>query len=291
MPIIKSFPFLLFLFLCLLLNACASGGHAPVVSPADGKQPARTVVKPGAQPVQTSDRPASYTVVRGDTLYSIAWNYGLDYRHVAGWNGIRSPYTIYPGQKIRLQPVAVNKETVREQTTPQKKAEPLTPGPITRKSETPPETTTSQPVQSTQKQETVKLPQPRPEPLPNIPGPGKWLWPAEGKIVKMNTPISKNGIDITGTEGQGIHASAPGDVVYSGSGLRGYGRLIIIKHNDTYLSAYAHNKELLVKEGDRVTSGQKIAHMGRTSDGRTLLHFEIRKNGQPVDPLAYLPKR
>ena len=109
--------------------------------------------------------------------------------------------------------------------------------------------------------------------------------------MKTNTPISKNGIDITGTAGQAINAGAPGEVVYSGSGLLGYGRLIIVKHNDTYLSAYAHNKELLVKEGDRVSAGQKIALMGQTTNGRMLLHFEIRKNGQPVNPLDYLPRR
>ena len=290
MPFTKRVLFISFLPLCLLLNACASGGNAPVVSPNDRKQTAKPAATQSVQSTRESARPASYTVKRGDTLYSIAWNYGLDYRHVAAWNTIRSPYTIYPGQQIKLQPVQQT-QVAQKQVAPQKKAQPLTPGPVTRKPEPVPETTEIKPAPPVQKQETIKAPPPKPEPLPNVAGPVKWYWPTQGKIVKTDTPISKNGIDITGTEGQNIHAAAPGEVVYSGSGLLGYGRLIIIKHNDTYLSAYAHNKELLVNEGERVTAGQKIALMGKTSNGRTLLHFEIRKNGQPVNPLSYLPKQ
>ena len=282
MLFINRVPYITLLLLCLLLNACASGGNAPVVSPAEARQPKKYGTTRSAQKTRDA-RPDSYTVKRGDTLYSIAWNYGLDYRHIAAWNSIRSPYTIYPGQRIRLHSIKL-KHTAQTRSAAQKKAAPLTPGPVTKKVEsksTAPET----------KPGTDNTQQARSESLPNIPGPVKWLWPTKGKIVKMDTPISKNGINIVGTEGQNIYAAAPGEVVYSGSGLLGYGRLIIIKHNDTYLSAYAHNKELLVKEGERVNTGQKIALMGKTSAGRTLLHFEIRKNGQPVDPLGYLPKQ
>lgn len=294
----RFFPralFMAFLPLCLLFNACASGGHAPVVAPADRKPPAKTVTStPVQQPRPASARPALYTVKRGDTLYSIAWNYGIDYRQVAAWNGIRSPYTIYPGQRIKLQP-ATRKPTPQQKPATQSRAEPLTPGPIvTRQTGDGAEAISApgkKPPQPELPRETATATITDPEPLPNVAGPGQWIWPATGKIEKNNTPISKNGIDITGIIGQGINAAAPGEVVYSGSGLLGYGRLIIIKHNDTYLSAYAHNKELLVKEGDKVTAGQKIALMGQTSNGRALLHFEIRKNGQPVDPLDYLPRR
>ena len=272
------------LHLCLLLYACASGGNAPVITPAESKKPEKPTSIRTTQNTRES-RPASYTVKRGDTLYSIAWNYGLDYRNIATWNGVRSPYTIYPGQQILLHPPQL-KQVNRERPTPQKKATPLTPGPVTKNQNIRPG---SKAVKADS--DTEKVQQAKKESLPNVPGPVKWLWPTQGKIVKMDTPISKNGIDIAGNEGQNIIAAAPGEVVYSGSGLLGYGRLIIIKHNDTYLSAYAHNKELLVQEGERVSTGQKIALMGKTSAGRTLLHFEIRKNGQPVDPLGYLPRQ
>ena len=116
----------------------------------------------------------------------------------------------------------------------------------------------------------------------------EWGWPAKGRVSDLFSESTK-GIDIAGTQGQAVTASAGGKVVYSGAGLRGYGKLIIIKHNDTYLSAYAHNSKLLVKEGETVVKGQKIAEMGSTDAGLVKLHFEIRKNGKPVDPLKYLP--
>ncbi|TSA52948.1 MAG: peptidase M23, partial [Nitrosomonadaceae bacterium] len=115
-----------------------------------------------------------------------------------------------------------------------------------------------------------------------------WIWPTQGKVLEGFTESSK-GVDIAGKTGQAVLASAPGKVVYSGSGLRGYGNLIIIKHNDTYLSAYAHNSKLLMKEGQTVTRGQKIAEMGNTDASQIKLHFEIRKHGKPVDPLQHLP--
>lgn len=288
-PTRVAIPFIL--LMCLLLNACASGGHAPVVSPSEDTQARKSIQKKTITPKTRliSARPAGYTVKKGDTLYSIAWNYGLDYRHVAAWNAIRSPFTIYPGQRLRLHP-ATTQQITQKQSSIRKQPAPLTPGPVVR-SESNSKTTKNVTVSPAQKKESIVEPQPVYKTLPNMPGPGDWLWPTLGKVIKMDSPISKNGIDITGNEGQNIQAAASGEVVYSGSGLLGYGRLIIIKHNDTFLSAYAHNKDLLVKEGERVKAGQKIALMGRTSDGRTLLHFEIRKNGQPVNPLKFLPNR
>ncbi len=295
----------------LFLNGCSGSVRAPVVSGSEKIPAGRTAtsVSPATKPavsIQTSVR--QHTVVRGDTLYSIAFNYGLDYRNVAAWNGIRAPYTIYPGQKLKLTPAAPTQITqqqtqpVKPQTQTVPRAQPLEPGPIVSRGAEPvteikPET---QPV-------PAKTPTPAPPPpkqtapvtrttpvtsdkTPVASGPIKWAWPTKGNVVKSDTPISKNGIDIAGIKGQPINAAAPGQVVYSGSGLLGYGRLIIIKHNENYLSAYAHNDELLVKEGEQVTAGQNIALMGQTVNGRTLLHFEIRKNGQPVNPLGYLPK-
>ena len=280
----------LVLFSCILVGACSGKGHAPVVSPANGETGKQSGTKQELSVKQSrmlAERPPTYQVRRGDTLYSIAWNYGFDYREVARWNGIKSPYTIFPGQEIRLDPPArVTAKPSATGTKPdRKKAVALTPGPIEKKQagspsveEIPAQKTTADPVPA----QTVKS--------GPVSGPIRWSWPVKGTLVKTDTPISKNGIDISGREGAPINAAARGEVVYSGSGLLGYGRLIIIKHNDTYLSAYAHNKELLVKEGDHVNVGQNIALMGQTSNGRTLLHFEIRKDGKPVDPLKYLPQ-
>jgi lipoprotein NlpD len=117
-----------------------------------------------------------------------------------------------------------------------------------------------------------------------------WGWPTNGKVIRGFKGSDRKGVDFGGSEGQAITAAAPGNVVYSGSGLRGYGQLIIIKHNKKFLSAYAHNKKLHVREGDKVVRGQRIADMGRTGTERVKLHFEIRKNGKPVDPFGYLPR-
>lgn len=304
--------FSIILVVCLLLNGCSGNVRAPVVSGSEKIPAGRTATsaspapKPGVS-VQTSVR--QHTVVRGDTLYSIAFNYGLDYRNIAAWNGIRAPYTIYPGQKLKLTSAAPTQIT-QQQTQPvqpqqrrQPQAQPLVPGPVVSRG-TEPATevkSESQPVVSAQTPSPAPPPSKQTAPVtrttpvtsektPVVSGPIKWSWPTKGNVVKSDTPISKNGIDIAGIQGQPINAAAPGQVVYSGSGLLGYGRLIIIKHNENYLSAYAHNDELLVKEGEQVTAGQNIALMGQTVNGRTLLHFEIRKNGQPVNPLGYLPK-
>jgi lipoprotein NlpD len=140
---------------------------------------------------------------------------------------------------------------------------------------------------------TLAEPKPVPKPASAPPDDGDkldWGWPAKGKVVmQFSESTSLKGIDIAGSAGQPVTASASGKVVYAGSGLRGYGKLIIIKHNDAYLSAYAHNRDILVKEGQQVVKGQKIAEMGNTDSDQVKLHFEIRRQGKPVDPLRYLP--
>ncbi len=208
---------------------------------------------------QAPDEPKVVRIVRqGDTLSSIAFDAGLDYRAVARWNGIAPPYVIRPGQKLRLRPPPGDRPV----------------GTAARKAARP----TAAP----------SAPQREPTPYPASLG---WQWPAEGPIIRRFSRDSANpGIEIAGQAGQPVKSAADGRVVYSGDGLRGYGKLIIVKHNETFLSAYAHNRKLLVREGDQVRRGQPIAEMGSTDTDRVKLHFEIRKQGAAVDPLEFLPK-
>lgn len=255
--------------LMLLLWGCTASWRAPVES--RGVQPAQPRVASGPRsvPKAPSQVPPAYRVRPGDTLFGIAWDHGLDYREVARWNGIRAPYRIYAGQALRLRPHSA----ARAQS-----ARPSKPSP-------------SSTVRHAPKAKKT-LPRATAKP-PASTGRLVWRWPVGGKVsstFKPSDPLRK-GIKISGREGTDIKAAERGRVVYSGSGLIGYGRLIIIKHNDNYLSAYGHNRELLVGEGDQVTKGQRIAAMGRAANGTPLLHFEIRRDGRPVDPLRLLPKR
>lgn len=234
-----------------------------------------------------------YRVRRGDSLYTIAFRFGLDWRDIAEWNGVRAPYVIYPDQELRLSPPrgkASNEVVTRaapppaasvsqdqQADAPVKKpgAAPATPA----ASPTPPVAETGV------------------RPLPPVSAarfePGKWRWPTDGRVLssfRANDP-SRNGIEIAGSEGQPVVAAAAGEVVYSGSGLIGYGELIIVKHNDQLLSAYAHNRRRLVSEGQAVAAGELLAEMGRNDRNQPMLHFEIRVNGTPQDPLKYLPGR
>ena len=273
----------------IMLQAC-SRAAAPVQQRQVVEEPEpvttqRSIpVKPSQERRNLTNNSGFHVVEKGDTLYSIAFRYSKDFKNVAAWNSIPSPYTIYPGQVIRLiEP----KTSISNNTKPNKK-----------KGETLQSKTTKKlPSKNTLPKQTVAKQPATTKPVnnaskPALPkGPVKWSWPTSGKIVNSNSPTSKKGIDISGKNGQTIKAAAEGDVVYSGSGLFGYGKLIIIKHNETYLSAYAYNSKLLVKEGDRVKTGQAISHMGQDHSGRTVLHFEIRKNGKPINPIKYLPKR
>ncbi len=196
----------------------------------------------------------SYHIVeKGDTLHAISWRYGVNAKSLARWNNISPPYTIYPGQKLRVNSTA----PIRGAKSPSKKS--------SRKSAAKP----SKPVK------TVPV--------------GDWRWPVKGKLLSKFSG-SNNGIDIVAKEGAVISATSAGKVVYAGSGLRGYGNLLIIKHNASFFSAYAHCRKLFVAEGATVKAGQKIAEVGSTGTDRTKLHFEIRKDGNPVNPLKYLPR-
>ncbi|MBS0570769.1 MAG: peptidoglycan DD-metalloendopeptidase family protein [Proteobacteria bacterium] len=312
------------------LAGCASNAPAPVVdlSLPNENASAETAAAAAA---------TSYRVARGDTLYSIAFKHGLDFRDLAAWNGIGSPYRIFVGQDLRLsapaqaapvaaQPVAepqpgqavttgiadtaTTTPLASTATAPKPSAfEPIAaPAPTAPALPSATHAPATQPVAAAPKPvETVPKPVETPAPVKPAAVSAKpaenaaelnaggvaWRWPADGKVVGtyVSGDQTKQGLDIAGSAGDAVRAAADGEVVYSGNGLIGYGELIIVKHNANFLSAYGHNRKRLVKEGEHVNAGQEIAEMGSTSASRDELHFEIRKNGKPVNPLDYLPAR
>ena len=225
---------------------------------------------PGAYRWESSALPgnATHEVRRGDTLYSIAWRYGLDYREVARWNGIGAGYLIHPGQVLHLSPQGAAPDAApatRERIV----AAPADtrPAPV---AVTPTEAAAAMPAMSDK----------------------AWHWPAKGKLLaRFGDAATGKGITIGGAVGDDILAAADGRVVYAGSGLIGYGKIIIVKHSEEFLSAYGHNDIIHVREGEQVRRGDRIASMGRGPGNEPLLHFEIRVNGQAVDPMKYLPSR
>ncbi len=209
--------------------------------------------------VKPSKQTRYYIVQKGDTLYAIAWRYRVNAKSIARWNNLKDPYVIKPGQRLRLGYSRSNKTKS-----------------TTKKSSNSAASSSKKSASSSTK-------------LPIAKAPGSWSWPVKGRLISKYS-ADRNGIDIAANNGTPVKAAASGQVVYAGNGLRGYGNLIIIKHNATYFSAYAHSRKLLVAEGHRVKRGQKIAEVGSTGTNRDKLHFEIRKNGDSVDPLRYLPR-
>jgi lipoprotein NlpD len=250
----------LLLIAVLLLAACGSS---------------RVIREGGARPttprVSAPKYGASTIVKRGDTLYRIAVNNGISPLDLAMWNDVRPPYVIHPGQRLRLYPGGARRASTAN-TSP--RVPPRTPS---RPASRPPTTTPTRPA----------------APIAPTTSNIGWRWPADGELIGryVNGEPTKQGIDIAGSGGAPVRAAGDGVVVYSGSGLVGYGELIIVKHNEEWLSAYGHNRSRLVNEGQLVKAGQQIAEMGRTGAARDMLHFEIRYNGKPVDPLQYLPRR
>ena len=326
--LLRTFTFAL----AVLVAGCASTGPAPVEDLSDSPRPAPSErTEPRVAP--SADR---YRVERGDTLYSIAFRHGVDYRELAQWNGIAAPYTIYAGQELRLvsgprtttAPAAMPRSSTpvaaaapSASPVSSKPAAPSAPMPTpfepvaAGSASTPTPTPHDVAVNSTPTAAPIAVAPTSPPPVPATPvaqtapkappaaapptaepvanGDVAWRWPADGQIVGSYVAgdQTRQGIDIAGKAGDPVRAAADGAVVYSGNGLIGYGELIIIKHSPGFLSAYGHNRKRLVKEGDRVKSGQLIAEMGSSSASRDSLHFEIRRNGKPANPIDYLPRR
>lgn len=256
----------------LLLGSCANPPvRAPVVD---------------AAPIP-SYRIQRHVVAPGETLYSIAWRYDMDYQNLSKINGLGDGHSIRPGQVLALS------GSLPKQTA-------TAPPPEPPKSTIPPKTVVHTPVTTPApppiapgrlKNQTPKVTGSLPESASA--GNPVWAWPIDGPVISnfsANGGLNK-GIDIRGKLGEPVLAAADGEVVYSGSGLRGYGKLLIVKHNENYLSAYAYNHELHAVEGQRVRAGQKIAEVGKYNANTAKLHFEIRYDGKPVNPLDYLPKR
>ena len=240
---------LLFILIAILLLAGCAGNRAPV----------------------EQRGPGWYTVKPSDTLYSIAWRYGLEHEQLAQWNGIGDNEPIFPGQRLRLlKPY--------NQSTPAVSAgASIVPQADDKGSDSAATASSSTRAGS----DTA-----------GMANPSAWIWPTPGKPLNtfLATRLDRRGIEIAGKPGQAVVAMADGKVVYSGNGLAGYGNLIIIKHSETYLSAYAYCQERLVQEGASVKAGKQVATMGQ-KDNLAKLYFEIRRNGKPVDPLKYLPKQ
>jgi lipoprotein NlpD len=268
----------------IALAACASGPGEPAGAPVVDRTgragaatppptPAPAPKAPGAAaaaaaPVVTA---GEYVVKRGDTLYSIALEHGLDYRELAQWNSLEDPTRIRGGQVLRVRPpergVTVGKlaGSSRIESRPLDAPAPAKPATA---AAAPPPTATS----------------------PVVPaGPLKFIWPAKGKVIAAFEQTRGKGLDIDGRVGDPIVAAAGGKVTYVGSGIRGLGKMLIIQHSDEFLTVYAHTSQIVVKEQQVVAGGQKIAEIGTTDAERPMLHFQIRKSGRPLDPKQFLP--
>lgn len=304
------------LIVAALLAGCASTVRAPVIERAATRPPPAAPAQPVLPPVRAvaETRPDSYTVKRGDTLYAIALDHGLDYREIALWNGLADPNLIREGQVLQLKAPESQDVQVHPITLPgATQTRPLPPSgeAIAAESKAVKPLQSEQSIALLSKPGAASKPEAKAVPPPEARAPVQpplaraepqslpdasedrvdWAWPARGRVLAgFSDPVNK-GVDIAGRKGEPVYASAAGRVVYSGEGLRGYGKLVIIKHNNTYLSAYAHNDSILVKEGQTVSKGQRIAEIGSTGTDQTKLHFEIRRLGKPVDPLKLLPER
>lgn len=219
-----------------------------------------------------------YVVRKGDTLYKIAWQHGVDQRDLVRWNGIRNPDVIHVGQRLRLAAPGGQSPAPRRASTPTRSTAPASGTPRSAPAPSGTRTTPPRPAAT--------------PPQPTLPPPS-WAWPTDGQVATRFGGAGgiATGVGIAGREGQSIRAAAAGRVVYSGTGLVGYGQLVIVKHNDTYLSAYGYLENVIVTQGQDVTRGQTIAWMGRGPERQPRLHFEIRRDGTPVDPLLFLSGR
>ncbi|WP_019626079.1 peptidoglycan DD-metalloendopeptidase family protein [Thioalkalivibrio sp. ALJT] len=233
--------------------------------------------------------PETHVVQRDETLYRIARRYGLEWRALAERNAISAPYLIYPGQRLRLRgAVRASPPAVPQRAPTRTAAQPASDAEPPRREQDRAATSSSPGPSSSTPSEAPSEPASSPAPRDA----GGWHWPADGEVLRtFSSSGTRRGVGIGGERGDDVRATRAGEVVYAGGGLVGYGRLIILKHDDRFLSAYGHNDELLVSEGDQVQAGQTIARLGSSGSERPMLHFEIRVDGSPVDPARYLPER
>ncbi len=272
-----------------LLGGCTitSTREAPVAerSAAPAPKPSATppqAARPSGPRVPAAD--GTYMVQPGDTLFSIAAAFGRDVKDLARWNNIDDASRIRVGQSLRVVPPSGETAAVLPVT-------PTAPA-VTKPLDVPSAPAAGTPAVPAEPSTTPGPVSSIPETRPAAPAPAAdWIWPVDGKVIDRFDEKRNKGIGIAGKEGDPVVASADGQVVYSGSGLRGYGNLVILKHNDDFISAYAHNRQILVKQGQMVKRGQRIAEVGKSDATQPKLHFEIRRQGKPVDPLAYLPPR
>jgi len=318
--------------MCALLAGCAARAPAPV----DDRRgvPVPPPKPPVAQPARTPgplsvSKAGEYTVKRGDTLYSIALEHGIDYRDLARWNSIDDASKLRIGQTLRVTAedrpgaavapggvaVGAARGTGTVEARPLDKPEtPAPPAAADASAKTAPKAqrlpyseqnlallSKGEPATAGAASKPAATPpsQPAGAPAPTRPEPAKadarepdaieFIWPVKGRLLAGFSEPNNKGLDIAGRSGDPVVAAAPGRVIYTGSGIRGLGKLIVIRHDNNYQSVYAHNREILVKEGQTVARGQKIAEVGETDTDSPKLHFEIRKSGKPVDPVRYLP--
>ncbi|MED5621787.1 peptidoglycan DD-metalloendopeptidase family protein [Ideonella sp. BN130291] len=281
------------LMLAALLAACASPSRrapveersAVVRAPAAAASAPAEPVKPPPPGIENLGKPGYYAVKPGDTMIRIGLETGQNWRDIAKWNNIENPNVIEVGQVLRVVAPGTDPTmaSARGVTPPKVETRPLSASAPASAASAPAATASAPPSVG---QIVAPLATPR-EPEDDL----NWAWPASGPVVARFDDSGSKGLAIAGKAGDPVYAAADGRVVYAGSGLRGYGNLVIVKHNNTYLTAYAHNQTLLVKEEQVVKRGQKIAEMGSSDAERVQLHFEIRKQGKPIDPAKLLPQR
>ena len=257
----------LVLVMSIGLTACTTPPRTKPATITDRSSPAGSTTS-----VQEPVPPGFYRVKKGDTLLRIALDNGQSYRDIAAWNNISDPNLIEVDQILRVKPPP---STARVATKPIEPVKPSDPKTASEK----------KPVVKIAEEKEVAVSEPKAD---AVDPPIKLSWPAKGKVVEEFNEAKNKGIDIAGKPGEPIQAASDGKVVYAGNSLRGYGNLVIVKHDNTYLTAYAHNRTLLVKEGDSVRKGQRIAEMGDSDANMVKLHFEVRMNGKPVNPMQYL---
>lgn len=292
----------------LVLSALVLGGCAfKRVAPPAPVEDRSVATAPSSRPIQAADvavepqkvlplgaenagKPGYFTVRPGDTLIRIALEVGQNWRDLVRWNSLENPNRIEVGQVLRIvPPVAGSAPAVTTATVAPGAG--VSPGVTTAAVNEPAVTAKPLPSSTPLAAATPAPARPAPAPAPGGEDDVAFIWPAAGTVVASFDEQKNKGVGIAGKVGDPVVAAADGRVVYAGSGLRGYGNLIILKHNNTYLTAYAHNQSLLVKEDQDVKQGQKIAEMGSSDADRVKLHFEVRRQGKPVDPARFLPSR